>query len=357
MTNRSVRSRTWLAYVSASMMLASICWAQVVSATGTCSAPAQPSYTVSLPAGNIAVPANLPVGSKIAGFTAMQVLSQNIWLCSMDILAIQVLFRMTLPDTGVTFTDTDGVKSPVFATNVDGVGVAMNQLAYAYLSWYQTRSGKGTPVGSSWTFGGGCCSDVKTNIGFGAKVALALIKTGPIKGGTLQLSGVIGQVVVQEIGGATFQATNIRASGSATITSPSCTVPDINVALDRANGDAMPNIGDRAGASDFDVLLVGCPPGMNRIEYKLDAAPGTPTINAPQGILGVSADAIAKGYGVQITNRSDQAIALGAWRSVPGYTPGGGNLVIPLRAAYRRTSGVVGAGSVKSTAIITLAYF
>ncbi len=317
----------------------------------SCGSPAASSYTLNIPSGNIAVSRDAPVGTFLTSFSSMTTLSTSLWKCSDNDwpTMIEPVMRVELIPSG---TFADGYVA--FKTNVEGVGLVMRAEGYLHSGW----NGYADKIGAAWLFLGGHYIGDNGTYTFGARAEFALVKTGPIAGGKVQLTGVVAKAAMRGSYTKTIvREVNILASGGPTFVSRGCSSSDVNVNLGEHGTSSFSGVGSRSTATDFQIDLTGCSSGMAGIQYRIDPAPGIDAIDSGRGIAGLSTASSAQGVGVQVTKPDESLVPFGTPLGASGYDASkGGQLSIPLRAAYVMLSPSVRGGQADSQMVFTLDY-
>jgi type 1 fimbria pilin len=182
----------------------------------------------------------------------------------------------------------------------------------------------------------------------GTTNALQIVKIGAVSAGTVA-SGVIGTL---RLGSNNLDVVRMSLSRAMILTEVSCQTPSVNVALGKHRTSEFGAVGSTTGQTAFNIQLNSCPSGLGGISYRLD--PVNTAFNAEQGILALDTGG-ATGVGIQITNASNGAIALGEVHSFRTAPPSG-NYSIPLRAAYYKTANTVTGGVANASMQFTITY-
>jgi type 1 fimbria pilin len=180
----------------------------------------------------------------------------------------------------------------------------------------------------------------------GTTNALQIVKIGAVSAGTVP-TGVIGTFRVGSL-----DVVRMSLSRAMILTEVSCQTPSVNVALGKHRSSEFGAVGSTTGQTAFNIQLNSCPSGLGGISYRLDSV--NTAFNAEQGILALDTGG-ATGVGIQITNASNSAIALGEVHSFRTAPPSG-NYSIPLRAAYYKTSNTVTGGPANASMQFTITY-
>jgi major type 1 subunit fimbrin (pilin) len=301
------------------------------------------TFTVALPGSSMMVPRDLAVGSTIAVvngpmLTLGSPTDTSTWFA-----------QCTTPNgtiNGVMTSTPWPLASPgTYSTNVAGIGVRITRgaLAIPGSTTYTPASfpgNTGTPYGWYWYAG--------------PAIVYTFVKTGPISGGTVSAADI--PTFSENFDGTTtfiYSAT----SGQATFTAGACSTPDVLVTLQPAAVSAFTAVGKTANATPFTIDVNGCPPGLNAVQYQLDAAAGVSVVNASTGVIGLDSSSTATGIALQIKDASNNPVPLSSKHATTGYNSSlGGNFSIPLNAMYYQTASRVTAGKVSSQAVLTMSY-
>lgn len=318
------------------------------SMAATCSNPSNHYYTIPLPS-KVAVPRDLPVGSAITGWNGY-VGDARHWTCSRDgndtTGSILTVSRFT-KRSGTTYS---GLT--VWETDVPGVGIAY----YTYL-WFSTDSGAGNNF--NWLDKSSDLSDDGTAVlgisgmttgpgntswhALGSRMQAILVKTGPVKPGTITAGGVaFGYPYMTSdghYGGGGYDTT--YSIGSVAIIESACKTPDVAVDLGSHASSAFPAVGSRSAAVKFNLGINDCPANFNSVSYKFTASAGTDSTPS-KGLFSLTADSVARGVQVKLM-QGDGTTTVELQKSYPlnGYVKTtGGSYLVPLSAAYERIGDV-----------------
>ena len=274
----------------------------------------------------IVIDPNAAVGTVLAStsqFTPTPISSMN---CS---------FGKTTFGVNNLIAGTPGSNTPIFPTNVPGVGYRIthpdtsNYLVPYPFDSYQVTSFLGQEVELSVTSG------------------LELVKTGPIANGATLNATTLGNWQYGNIIAEIF-----KLSRSVTLTYPACTVNNnaINVVLPTVSTTAFNGVGTTAGGTPFNISLT-CSAGSTLL-IEFDTANQSSVANSV--ISNATGNGRAKNIGVQLINQSFVPITFGT-PAIVGTTPTG-PYNLTYYARYYQTANNPTAGTVSTTATFTLTY-
>jgi major type 1 subunit fimbrin (pilin) len=267
-----------------------------------------------------------------------------------------------LASTGTSVKGYSNVNVVVYKTNVPGVGIAVQTIGYSANCGGGEWGGGWASIenyglgGTGW---GWVC--VPTKAGYwqgGGRVAVALVKTGPITPGkVVHGTPFMSYLYLDEVprwGGSNYYwyynvtSTDIKVS--------SCNTPNVDVALGSYSLDAFAAVGSRSQPVKFSVNVSDCPANLNSVQYSF-SFPGTTGSVANQGRFGLSGASTAKGVQVKLLQSDGQTtVELDKEYTLNGYNKAtGGTYTIPLAAAYERV-GNIEAGSANSELVFSMMY-
>lgn len=307
-----------------------------------------------LPSGTYAVARDVPAGTRITPFTSFQTTYQNVWTCSETAnVFVGPVYQSTLSSSGTTYSE-GGLSYQVFNTNLPGVGLIMQIGSYLPSGgglWY----GQGGLNTTGWQSYGAIQFRSFIGLSFGAGMAFAFVKTGPITPGTVSL-GAIAQIGMSERPIANVRnVLPVTVTGNPVFTVLACTIPNITVNLGTHRTSEFTGQNTFTSSVNFDLALNNCPAGMNTIRYQVDAV--TPIVNAQSAVVALDASSTATGVGLQLLDGSGTPYPLGTAKTFGGYNSGtGGSYTIPLRARYYQTGATVGPGRANSVMTFTMTY-
>lgn len=310
-----------------------------------------------LPTGTYAIPRDAPVGTLIAPFTNFQTNYPNVWTCSeTTTVYVGPVYQSLRPSANMSYSDGSGTYQ-VFTTNLAGVGLVMkigSWLPYNGGMWYG-QGGLNTTGWQSW----GAMNQSPAgfyNYSFGAGMAFAFVKTGPITPGTVSLAGPIAQVGMSERPIANvINILPVTVTGNPVFTVLACTTPNVNVGLGTHRSSEFAGPNTFTASVNFNVALNNCPAGLASIKYQVDAV--TPVVNAANSVVALDGSSTATGVGVQLLDGSGNVFPLGSPKPFGGYSSAtGGSYTIPFRARYYQTGTAVGPGTANSAMTFTMTY-
>ncbi|QGR68431.1 fimbrial protein [Yersinia intermedia] len=168
-------------------------------------------------------------------------------------------------------------------------------------------------------------------------------------------SGIIttGQIATLSCGSPSTNIYNAINLSAVTIVDSACTVnsSDITVPIGNVNSSIFTTVGSTSNATAFTIPLT-CPSSGVQVKMQLDGN----TVNGSTTALSLNnsgTDGAASGYGVQIITGSSP-IVIGTPTAVATTTSG--QVSIPLKARYIKTSAISNGGVANSTATFTMTY-
>ncbi|MCX5540534.1 fimbrial protein [Paraburkholderia sp. CNPSo 3076] len=346
---RCVRRRLGAALlVAAGALTSSMAYAAVCTANVT-------ALNLTLPTGTYTVPRDAPVGTQLTPFTAFPTGApySNLWTCNVpaNTWAGPATMAVGLTDTGTTFTAPSGVVYRVYKTNLAGVGIVLGVENFVASAWFPP--GWGIPLswhqGNSWQSGGQAQGAI-----FGVSATFAYVKTGPMQGGTTNVSGLVAQTAMQ-IGSSYENVANIVVSGNATFVVAACTTPDVAVDLGSHRSSEFRGPGSYSSATGFNIPLNNCPAGMNSITYQIDAT--TNLISSAASVVALDGGSTATGIGVQLLDAAGNTFPLATSTAFSAYRGStGGSYAIPMKARYYQSGASVGPGTANTSLTFTMTY-
>ncbi|RQZ68969.1 type 1 fimbrial protein, partial [Burkholderia glumae] len=325
------------------------------------------TYTLQMPA-SITVQPSAPVGTLLTNWVSSTP-STNYFVCYNKLRqgATGAAFEpiaLSVNPTGLKVSSPHGSYT-VWLTEVPGVGIAIGVSSYANDCGWQpfhdlaAASFPDLPypmVGTSCTTTGAWLTN-------GGQLEVALVKTGPIKGGTLT-----GEVRVREGAIYTKDASTelyytMMASGqksfvlsSTTINFATCTTMEsLEVEMGSAKQSSFTGIGSTTPAQTFELRFSNCPTGLNSVQYEF--IPMNAVADAANGVIGLAPYSSASGIGVQIKDSSGKAIKFNTLYTLKNYNSStGGSYAVPLTANYYQTSARVTPGTAEALLIFTTMY-
>ncbi|WP_084455108.1 fimbrial protein [Comamonas composti] len=263
----------------------------------------------------------------------------------------------------------------VYKSNLSGIGVAVTWRTYdSRCGWYPWYSGYGgnlkghnifdMPANNIYNQGNICPPLLSGSAVFKDEAMVALVKIGTIISG--RVTGTTGSGIVAMsglgvddtksghawfnlVGRNTYYLTPTMVKGA------TCTTPNVTVNLGKHPQSSFNGIGSTTPSVPFNIDLKDCPAGIQNIAYTLDAT--SPVISSSQGIISLSANATAKGIGVQVKRSDNSALDISYAHTLTGIKPSGGNYTIPLKASYYQSGASVTPGSANASMTFTINYF
>lgn len=341
----------------------------------SCSAPVPASFNFALPSGVFSIPRNTAPNTLVVPWTDWFVGGTAIWNCSgpgdiTDYNSVAVWMQSLTP-TGQTYA-AGGVSYTVFATNVPGIGMAVGQGAWVPANnWTNDASGRAygyVVVTTPSPAGGWSYSTNWGPSGYGFRLRVAFVTTGPVQGGTVSFPGQVGSagmVAYFASGSSSFPLTPAQGpintvpigfTGGPTFNVVACQTPDVQVPLGKWPQTTFTGIGSTSGTKPVNLNLNSCPPGLNSITYRID--PVTAVVNAAKSVVALDASSSATGVGVQLLDGTGtQPFPLQTWTTFTGYDAAtGGDYTIPLNARYYQTAATVTTGMANSSMTFTMQY-
>jgi major type 1 subunit fimbrin (pilin) len=312
------------------------------------------AINLSLPTGTYVVPRDTPVGSLLTPFTSFPtgVPYSNLWTCTEPggVWAGPAAHVVGLTYAGMTYTAVTGVPYWVYQTNVEGVGLVVGVQNMLANQWFPPGWGMTT----LW-HRGNLVNNLSGNQPYGASAAFAYVKTGRINGGTVNMSGIVGELAMMIDGFPNEGIISIMVSGAATFVSAACTTPDVTVNMGRHKASEFSGPGSYASSTPFEIALNNCPAGMNSIKYSVDAT--TTILDPTQSVVALNGSSTATGIGIQLLDKAGNPFPLGTVIDFSDYNGStGGTYRIPLKARFYETGPVVGAGSATAEMTFTMTY-
>lgn len=181
--------------------------------------------------------------------------------------------------------------------------------------------------------------------------SLRIRKIGPVAPGAAVEAGLLGYVNMND----EFNVFIVRTSTKASVTAQSCKTPDVIVQMgDRNRVGQFKGVGTSLAPVSLSINLNECPSGISKVSYLLK--PNTQILDAAQSVVALDAESVAKGVGLQVLNQNGEPAVLNEKIAFSEYDKAGGNFSIPLKAAYRQTAPVVGAGTANSSLTFVMSY-
>lgn len=317
-------------------LVALACFAAQHFAYAACTATPTMPYLQTL--SNVAVAANLPVGSTIPGTVHDYSFSGT---CS----SFPPNVVPSAPIVSCYYGSGTEVMPGVYSTGVAGIGIRLRNAAGQPMTnaagiWCDTRSAN--------------LGNLDANLNYAVSVSVEFVKTGPITSGNLDPRqtefgfGVYSGSVNGALGGSGNNY--IGFSGNVTPREIACSLnypPVVNLPTISASTLAS---GRAGGITPFAIQLT-CS-GAAIVGMTLDGAAGTSVASAATGILGISGagtGGMASGAGVQIVNASGTAPVPLQVRNAMG------NLTASVPATYRFGARYIGLGGTPSPGTVSSA--
>lgn len=178
---------------------------------------------------------------------------------------------------------------------------------------------------------------------------IEIVKIGDIVPGETVPTGAFATFVAGGV-----EVARVGFTQAVTTTAKSCITPDVYVPMGSQKSSGFAGINTRLTPKAFEIKLNSCATTLT-IKYRLDAT--TSIINQAESVIALSSGSTAAGVGVQILDDMDKPLPLGvqiAVKNLSYYT--GGNLSIPLKAAYYQTANNTTAGTANTSLTFTMTY-
>ncbi|KVQ34602.1 pilus assembly protein [Burkholderia cepacia] len=328
-------------------------------ARASCTSIAE-TITVTMPA-SITVPRDAAVGTVLTAWVSTAA-TNNYFNCQRSGSgATGAGFEpLSMTAAGMTVTNPNGRTYTVWNTNVPGVGIAIGVRVYLNSCNWQNfiDLGSRSPIfPSPWV--GQVCSGDGNSLANGGQAEMALVKIGPITGGTVN-GGVLFEAaaVVRQGSASDYTMQPGRKSFSLTpivIKQAACTTPNVTVSMGSHKQSAFTGVGSTTPAVAVNVGVNACPAGLNSIQYQF--IPVNAVLDAANGVLALSSDSTAAGIGLQLKDNNGKALAYNTQYALTGYNSStGGSYTIPFTANYYQTSATVTPGTANAVLTFTLTY-
>ncbi|ULU25079.1 hypothetical protein DYST_02002 [Dyella terrae] len=279
------------------------------------------TFTLVLPGSTIMVPRDMPVGSTIA------VVNGPMLAAGSQTNSSTWIAQCNTPNGTVngvlTSTPWPQISPGLYGTNVAGIGVRIQ------------RGGLTIPGSTTYTianFPGATAAPYGWYWFAGPSMVYTFVKTGLVTGGSVKATDIPN--FSENFDGTTtfiYSAT----SGQITFSAGACTTPDVPVTLKPMPVSSFAGIGSTGEATRFVIAVNGCPPGLNSIQYSLNAASGVSVLDAQSGVIGLGNSSSATGVGLQISDANNHPVELGALVAATGYNSGLGGVTSTSRSALR----------------------
>ncbi len=321
------------------------------------------TYTLQMPA-SITVQPGAPVGTLLTNWVSSTP-STNYFVCYNKLRqgATGAAFEpiaLSVNPTGLKVSSPHGSYT-VWLTEVPGVGIAIGVSSYANDCGWQSFHDLGTPNIFPAPWVGNACNSSSNWLRNGGQIEVALVKTGPIKGGTIsgdvrvEAAAAIRQdestnYTFPQFGRKSFvlASTNINLATCTTMES-------LEVEMGSAKQSSFTGIGSTTPAQTFELRFSNCPTGLNSVQYEF--IPMNAVADAANGVIGLAPYSSASGIGVQIKDSSGKAIKFNTLYTLKNYNSStGGSYAVPLTANYYQTSARVTPGTAEALLIFTTMY-
>ncbi|WP_133646893.1 fimbrial protein [Paraburkholderia flava] len=335
----------------------------------SCSGAAQ-TIPISMPA-STTVPRDVPVGTVLTPWVTSQAMNYFNCTVTTDRAAGLVFKPLSLTKSGIGVVAPGGPLVTVWNTNVAGVGIAIAVSDYEtqcnFNSWFGlSPANPDVTVPSPWVgVGSGCNGGISSGqqMSLGAKVQIALVKTGPVTAGTIaggvlfqgaamgtSASGVGAMYSLLPTGLLSFSMSQTNVIAAA------CTTPDVTVLMGTYKSSAFTGMGSATNPVSFNLTLNSCPAGMTKIQYQFDAPGGV--IDSTNGVIALTGGtSAATGIGLKLMDNSSAALKFDTQYPLSNYDSSkGGTYTIPLQAAYYQTATSVTPGAANAIVTFTMTY-
>lgn len=339
-----------------------------MAADYTCSKTSPANIDIGFPR-SISVPRNAPNGTALTGwinFDKIGVMS----ICSTTGQGDVSIWIQYVPSN---LTDS-GVRSGghvVWNTGTAGIGIAIRTSTYVgstgqlmpgcTLGWLGPDDLSYRDPNKRDGVSGGCRRPANNprqyTFRFGGSGEAMLVKTGVI-GGALTRRKVLslrnGGSTSVWYGGGGYDR-NYYLPGISLV-SKACSTPDVTVPLGNHMSRDFAQVGSQSKPVKFTLSIRNCPAGLSTVKYGFNSP--SSDYSAKDGIVGLRANATAKGVKVKLLNADGTAVvALDKWYTLSGYNASrGGDYTVSLSAAYIRTASVVTSGTADAELTIAMSY-
>lgn len=308
---------------------ASLTRACVVTAGSTRAYPNLGTITVNLPT-PISVPATLNVGDTIAEATGVSAAADGVRYC------IGTIYDPLTQEGRITrfTTPVSGIEN-VYETGVAGVGIRI-----------QATGGAAYPIAAFTTDARG--SGYFMNGGRVASYTVTLIKTGPVRAGTIT-SGAIASFWWDR---AQVLQLSLGRNTAITAPTPTCTIstPSINIPLGDVAASTLANVGATSPISRPASISLSCA-NNPRVTMTLQ---GTQAPGGPDTTVALSGTGAAQGVGVQVLYNSTPMVVNSTTPTLVD-AAAGATATVPIAARYYRT-GAITAGSANASPTLRFDY-
>jgi major type 1 subunit fimbrin (pilin) len=325
-----------------------------------CNSPQKREFTIGFPS-SVVVPRDAPVGTRLTGWIRAPGAAPRFWTCGSSGGATTTGWSyISYSLTSYAGIDVDGFR--VYKTTVPGIGIAVKAWGIQqqdYSPYTIVNPWRAASLGVGDT-GWGYWSSASQSLGYaiGGAVDAMLVKIGTVTPGVINRNLAFAQYPRgtgdEHYGGGGYD-TNYYVP-QITITTASCTTPDISVALGDHTENELASIGSQTTPVKFNATIKDCPAGLTGVDYRFNFQGGT-GFTAGQGLFGLLSSATAKGVQVKLMKDDGTTVVeLDKWYPLSSYNKTlGGTYTVPLSAAYQRT-GSIQAGSADTELIMMMQY-
>ncbi len=367
-----------LAVISHSSWAAASCAFSPGSSTASLTVPLNPPV--------ISAGADIPIGTiiyqgKWTNAPAMVVSCSSAALFNWAVGIVQAPF-------GLSGLNTGPFAGAVYQTNIPGIGVAISRYNNRAPATLGTLGYRDEDI--SLDDNGGVLFDKSTRF-------ISLIKIGPLTPGSYSLSAaslptasdnMVNSRVGAAIQGLPIQLNRVTFQGNLTISTQTCTTPDVNVDMGSYDiRDSFTGINSTTPWIDASISLTNCPtfhgfynqtntmlmmdfdtnegivsPSINN-SIGVRLAPTTEVINAANGIMAIDATVAgaASGVGIQIgwgnSSQAPTPFNFAAEQSVTLPKDGNPTIRVPLAARYIQTAVNPTPGKANGKVTFTINYY
>ncbi|MCO5397573.1 fimbrial protein [Ralstonia soli] len=295
---------------------------------GTTAYPNLGTITVNLPA-TISVPATLADGGTIAQATGVSAAADGVRYC------IGTIYDPLTQEGRITRFTTATSLTSVYATNVTGVGIRI-----------EATGGTAYPIAAFTTDARG--AGYFMNGGRVASYTVTLIKTGPVRAGTIT-SGAIGSFWWDR---AQVLQLSLGRNTAITAPAPTCTVgtTSVNIPLGDVAASSFANVGATSPISHPANISLSCA-NNPRVTMTLQ---GTQAPGGPDTTVALSGAGAAQGVGVQVLYNSTPMVVNSTTPTLVDVSAAA-SVTVPISARYYRT-GAITAGRANASPTLRFDY-
>lgn len=323
----------------------------------------QQTVNVNVPlSGTFSVPEGAPVGTIIASGDVTDTANRFVEIKCNKTDQFYNRFNLSFVPA-----PSDGWSPPagqrVYKTSVQGVGLHFYFISgqmSADTTCSNTTSCKSYPLGS-WSY--------------------RLVKTGPVASGVISGSSLPQISRYRGQSDSMVNLLNISFSGSATITVPTCTTPEVTVDMGTWDINKFTGKDSVTGWRDATIKMVNCQrfygngyakfnlSGQVTSDFRqnntwtLKLTPQNGTINSSTGIMSIDTTQIkaASGLGIQLSygttsSAGTELVNFASTKTASIPTTGVSTITIPLAARYIQTENTVKPGKANGKATFTITY-